>query len=579
MDPEMSQSATSAGQRRSAFAPRQHWRAVAAQAVAHGPAPVGQRSPAPRVSVRRDDGPHGQASDPRSRAWPRRSRRRSSARNRGTVQHLLRRKTLRLSINLDLVGVPRSANCLRRLRRPVAQIPSAARFRPPCARAPWAGRRISGIMMLIMRSRMRGSRQNMWKALVEDRPVLGARGQAGGQGMVEIVPALFEARRAPTASTASSALARYPTGRPAARKRPGKVNDVLGHRPSTSALCQPPAPKSWDEFANSCRNLGHQAASPVHGARHRHAHFVQHLLAPRIPRTARCRPGTSTSAPSVSVITCGFSSSASSETRHLAQSIVSATPGRLKRSSPRSRCTKATTSRDKLAATSGAREARICQLAFCIRIVDPVVEAAPFQGVVHLPGAVRGDDHDGRLGGLDGSQFRDRDLEIAQRFQQERLERLIRPVQLVDQQDRRSALLRLHRFQQWAGGSGTGPRTAPRTGCPATGPAPGFGQPDLDHLRGIVPLVDGRGRIQPLVALQPDQTPPSAAASDLAISVLPTPPRLPGTAAAPALATGTPPSPGPARRHIRSGQQRLRRIDIAGKFAGHGPSSCAGRLD
>ncbi len=33
----------------------------------------------------------------------------------------------------------------------------------------------------------------------------------------------------------------------------------------------------------------------------------------------------------------------------------------------------------------------------------------------------------------------------------------------------------------------------------------GLRQPDRHHLRGVVPLVDGRGDVQPLVALQPDQ--------------------------------------------------------------------------
>jgi hypothetical protein len=39
----------------------------------------------------------------------------------------------------------------------------------------------------------------------------------------------------------------------------------------------------------------------------------------------------------------------------------------------------------------------------------------------------------------------------------------------------------------------------------ARGGAPGFGKPDLDHLPRVVPFVDRRSDVQPLVALQADQ--------------------------------------------------------------------------
>ena len=35
----------------------------------------------------------------------------------------------------------------------------------------------------------------------------------------------------------------------------------------------------------------------------------------------------------------------------------------------------------------------------------------------------------------------------------------------------------------------------------------GLGEPDRDHLLGVVPLVDGGGDVEPFVALQPDQPP------------------------------------------------------------------------
>ena len=42
-----------------------------------------------------------------------------------------------------------------------------------------------------------------------------------------------------------------------------------------------------------------------------------------------------------------------------------------------------------------------------------------------------------------------------------------------------------------------------------------FGKPDLDHLPGVVPLVDGGRDVQSLVALKPDQPPPERVAQDL----------------------------------------------------------------
>ena len=56
-----------------------------------------------------------------------------------------------------------------------------------------------------------------------------------------------------------------------------------------------------------------------------------------------------------------------------------------------------------------------------------------------LAGAVRGDDDDRRMLGLDGAEFRHRHLEVGQHLQQEGLEGLVGAVEFVDQQDRRAA--------------------------------------------------------------------------------------------------------------------------------------------
>jgi hypothetical protein len=58
-----------------------------------------------------------------------------------------------------------------------------------------------------------------------------------------------------------------------------------------------------------------------------------------------------------------------------------------------------------------------------------VIEAAALQRVVNLAGAVRGDDDDRRLRRLDGAEFGDRDLEVAENFQKIRLERLVGAVE------------------------------------------------------------------------------------------------------------------------------------------------------
>ena len=62
--------------------------------------------------------------------------------------------------------------------------------------------------------------------------------------------------------------------------------------------------------------------------------------------------------------------------------------------------------------------------------------------------AVRGDDDDRRLRRLHGADFRDRDLEIGEHFQQEGLERLVGAVEFVDQQHRRAGRVGLERLQQ-----------------------------------------------------------------------------------------------------------------------------------
>ena len=84
--------------------------------------------------------------------------------------------------------------------------------------------------------------------------------------------------------------------------------------------------------------------------------------------------------------------------------------------------------------TSGARERTICDLALEAGVVDPVVEAAPLERVVQLAGAVGGEDDDRRRRGLDRAELGDAHLPGREHLEQERLELVVGPVDLVDQQ-------------------------------------------------------------------------------------------------------------------------------------------------
>src|SRR5690606_21845150 len=74
-----------------------------------------------------------------------------------------------------------------------------------------------------------------------------------------------------------------------------------------------------------------------------------------------------------------------------------------------------------------------------VRVFDPVIKTAPPQGIMHLPGAIGGDDDDRRLCGLDGAKFRDAQLEVGEKLEEECLERFVGPIEFVDEQYRRSS--------------------------------------------------------------------------------------------------------------------------------------------
>jgi len=184
----------------------------------------------------------------------------------------------------------------------------------------------------------------------------------------------------------------------------------------------------------------------------------------------------------------------------------------LKSSSLRARCTKATTCCAEPLAGAGGLAPDDLELARRVRVVDPGVQAAALERVVDLAGAVRRDDDDRRMRGADRADLGHRELQLGEHFEQEGLEGLVGPVELVDEQHRR---LRLReRLQQRALEQHLA-RIQLAHERIASGLVAGFGHTDLEHLPRDVPFVGGRGDVQALVALQADQGRPQRARQHL----------------------------------------------------------------
>ena len=120
-----------------------------------------------------------------------------------------------------------------------------------------------------------------------------------------------------------------------------------------------------------------------------------------------------------------------------------------------------------------------------------------------LARAVRGQHHDGRLRRANGAQLGDADLEIGQQLEQEGLELGIRAIELVDQQDGRHRILVRNGLQERALDQEIGAEDVAQAFL--LGSAARLQQPDLQHLARIVPFVDGRADVEPLIALQANQ--------------------------------------------------------------------------
>ncbi len=136
-------------------------------------------------------------------------------------------------------------------------------------------------------------------------------------------------------------------------------------------------------------------------------------------------------------------------------------------------------------------------------IVDPVVQAPSLERVVDLARPVRREDHARGLLRANRAELRDGDLEVRQDLEQVRLEFLVGPVDLVDQQHRRHAVVRLEGLEERPSDQEFRPEDV--VGRCMGRVAARLQQPDLEHLARVVPLVDRRVDVQPLVALEANE--------------------------------------------------------------------------
>ena len=140
-----------------------------------------------------------------------------------------------------------------------------------------------------------------------------------------------------------------------------------------------------------------------------------------------------------------------------------------------------------------------------VRIIDPVVQAASFQGIVDLAGAVGSDDDHGRVGGVKGAQLGNGDLVIGQEFQEEPFKLLIGAVELVNEEHRGAVTALVDGFQKRALDQELRAEQVDVRGVTVPGLPPGLHQANFQQLAGVVPLVDRVVDVEALVALQPDQ--------------------------------------------------------------------------
>ena len=123
--------------------------------------------------------------------------------------------------------------------------------------------------------------------------------------------------------------------------------------------------------------------------------------------------------------------------------------------------------------------------------------ARRFERVVELARPVRGEDHRRLAAGADRAELGDRDLEVREHLEQERLELLVGAVDLVDQEHDR--LVGVDRLEQRPADQELGPEQL------VLGDGAFLRRADVQQLARVVPFVDGMGDVEAFVALEPDQ--------------------------------------------------------------------------
>ena len=208
------------------------------------------------------------------------------------------------------------------------------------------------------------------------------------------------------------------------------------------------------------------------------------------------------STPSVSCTDCGSSSLTESAASARHQSIVSATPGALNKSSVAQPVHERDGARLQLGAGLGRARRDDREFHVTFGIADPLIQAAALQRVVNLPRAVRRHHDERRPLRAHRAVLRYRHLEIRQQFKQERFERLVGAIDFIDQQHApRARVQRIghQRLQQRA----LQQELAPVQRIVRRLLARRLRQPQRHDLARVVPLVQRARGVESFVALQP----------------------------------------------------------------------------
>ena len=322
------------------------------------------------------------------------------------------------------------------------------------ARRPRAARRRSSLL-----GRRSSSRRQRRRAEVAGQPRPRRRHQRSKTRVVDRRGRRGGGRRRPRRPPGPARGRRCRRGSARGRSRPRRRGRSTAAPPGAPARTRPPRraaagrrPRARTARGRSPDRAGRAARSSRSVAQPPARRPRPGSAAVASPRTWRMSSSYLRTTPSVSSTSSGASSRAPSDRSAAAQSSVSAMPGHL----GQVRLAQAMDEADDLAGEPLGRLGDPGEddlvLLLRRRVVDPVVEAAALERVVDLARPVRGEDDPRRRLGLDRADLRDRDLEVGQDLEQVRLELLVGPVDLVDQQDRR----RRRRSPRAPGGAAAG---------------------------------------------------------------------------------------------------------------------------